>query len=83
MRALTPPRGPAPHCLPLPALALVWPRPILTVSFLHEGVGVLGLGGPPGETLLQLILQGQARRFYQGKCSEPGPADKPVISPSS
>ena len=78
MGALTPRRGPAPHRLPLPALALVWPRPILTVGFLHEGLGVLGLGGPPGETLLQLILRGQAGGFYQGKCSEPGPVDKPV-----
>lgn len=50
-----------PDALPLPALALVCPCPILAVGFLHKGVGVLGLGGPPGETLLQLVLQRRAR----------------------
>lgn len=61
------PGGPAPPALPLPTLALVWPRPILAVGFLHEGVSVLGLGGPPGETLLQLILQGQSQRYPSGE----------------
>lgn len=49
-----------PHA-PLPALVLVPPRPILAVSFLYKGVGVLGLRGPPGKALFQLILQGKAR----------------------
>lgn len=47
------------HGLPVPALALVRPRPILAVSLPHEGVCVLGLAGPPGEALLQLVLQGE------------------------
>lgn len=49
-------RPPAP-VLPVPAVTLLAPGPILAVGFLDQRVCVLCLGGLSAKTLLQLILK--------------------------